>query len=186
MERQKEADEISGKCDTVIVIGGKNSSNTKKLFSISKKNCENTFHIEKMSELKEIDFSSSSQVGIISGASTPDWIIKEGISYMSDLNKPTENNDIEKAEENTAPEEKVDSKVEEKTNINVAETDSQQEAEVTAEVVAEENLDQEPETVEEAQPAQEDEADDTPAPEAEEKTPHETFMEDVEKSFCSG
>ena len=118
MERQKEAEEISKECDMIIVIGGKKSSNTKKLYEVCKKNCPLTFHIEQVSELDEIDFGSAENIGIISGASTPDWIIKEGIKHMSDLNKPTEEND------NIEAKEKVDNKVEEKTNIDLVETES--------------------------------------------------------------
>ena len=125
MERQNEAEEISRQCDTVIVIGGKNSSNTKKLYDICKKNCFDTYFVEDMGGLKEIDFGSAENVGIISGASTPDWTIKEGISYMSDLNKATEKNDgiLEEAKKDTS-EEKVEEKVEEKIDINAAENES--------------------------------------------------------------
>ena len=180
MERQKEAEEISKECDMVIVIGGKKSSNTKKLYEVCKQNCHSTFHIEQVSELNNIDFSSAENIGIISGASTPDWIIKEGIKHMSDLNKPTEENDIINAEENNTAKEKVDNKVEEKTNIDLVETESPEEAVEAAVEAAEEAKEPVEEAVQEEQESPEAEATEE---KSETKSTQEAFMEDVEKSF---
>ena len=84
--RQKSAEEISKEVDVMIVIGGKNSSNTTKLYEIAKKNCQNTIHIENSSELPEeyINNSKFKNIGITAGASTPDWIIREVINIMQD------------------------------------------------------------------------------------------------------
>ena len=84
--RQKSAEEISKEVDAMIVIGGKNSSNTTKLYEIAKKNCQNTIHIENASELPEeyINNSNYKNIGITAGASTPDWIIREVINIMQD------------------------------------------------------------------------------------------------------
>ena len=84
--RQKSADELSRSVDVMIVIGGKNSSNTTKLYQISKKNCDETIHIENASELTEefINNSKNKKIGITAGASTPDWIIREVINIMQD------------------------------------------------------------------------------------------------------
>ncbi len=75
IERQEAVKKLAPKVDFVIVIGGKNSSNTKKLYDISKKINENTFHIENSRELKDpelkIRFKSFGSVGITAGASTP-------------------------------------------------------------------------------------------------------------------
>lgn len=82
--RQKSANELSKNVDAMIVIGGKNSSNTTKLYQISKENCKNTIHIENAKELKD-DFIKNDNlktIGITAGASTPDWIIKEIIDIM--------------------------------------------------------------------------------------------------------
>lgn len=56
--RQKEANEISSKVDLVIIIGGKNSSNTKKLYEISSKNCNNVIYIQTKDDL-DLDFVHS-------------------------------------------------------------------------------------------------------------------------------
>ena len=52
-DRQKEADELSRNSDMMIVIGGKESSNTRKLFEISKRNCKHTYHIETFEDLPQ-------------------------------------------------------------------------------------------------------------------------------------
>lgn len=82
-ERQKSAEDISKKADMVIVIGGKNSSNTTKLFEICISNCPNTYHIENASDLTEdiINFVCNN-IGITAGASTPDYIIDEVITIL--------------------------------------------------------------------------------------------------------
>ena len=84
--RQKSAEELSKEVDIMIVIGGKNSSNTTKLYEIAKKNCKNTIHIENSTELSEeyIRNSNYKNIGITAGASTPDWIIREVINIMQD------------------------------------------------------------------------------------------------------
>ena len=80
-ERQSSADKLSKEVDLMIVVGGKNSSNTTKLYQISKKNCKNTIHIENASELPEDIFKNNNfkSIGVTAGASTPDWIIREVI-----------------------------------------------------------------------------------------------------------
>lgn len=83
--RQKSAEELSKEVDAMIVIGGKNSSNTTKLYQICKKNCDKTYHIENFNELPEelICDDTLEKIGVTAGASTPDWIIKEVITKMS-------------------------------------------------------------------------------------------------------
>ncbi|MDU4910453.1 bifunctional 4-hydroxy-3-methylbut-2-enyl diphosphate reductase/30S ribosomal protein S1 [Clostridium baratii] len=84
--RQKSAYDLSKEVDAMIVIGGKNSSNTTKLYEIAKHNCENTIHIENSNELPEeyINNKNFKKIGITAGASTPDWIIREVINIMQD------------------------------------------------------------------------------------------------------
>lgn len=84
--RQEACRELSKTVDAMIVIGGKNSSNTNKLAQVARQECKNVFHIESIEELEAIDFKQFNQIGITAGASTPDWIIKEAINYMENLN----------------------------------------------------------------------------------------------------
>lgn len=76
-ERQAEASEIAGQVEAMIVIGGKTSSNTQKLFEICKKECENTYYIQTMRDLDLSKLQSINSVGITAGASTPNKIIEE-------------------------------------------------------------------------------------------------------------
>lgn len=83
-ERQQSARELAKKVDVMVVIGGKHSSNTQKLKSICSEYCP-TFQIEVVDELKNVDLLKYEMVGITAGASTPDWIIEEVISYIGSL-----------------------------------------------------------------------------------------------------
>ena len=76
-ERQTEAAEIAAQVDAMIVIGGRNSSNTQKLFEICKKECKNTYYIQTVKDLDLKDLKSVDNVGITAGASTPNKIIEE-------------------------------------------------------------------------------------------------------------
>ena len=76
-ERQKEAKNIAGEVDTMLVVGGRHSSNTQKLFEICKKECGNTYYIQTPVDLDSEMFQRSSYVGITAGASTPKKIIEE-------------------------------------------------------------------------------------------------------------
>ncbi|MDO4168477.1 MAG: bifunctional 4-hydroxy-3-methylbut-2-enyl diphosphate reductase/30S ribosomal protein S1 [Lachnospiraceae bacterium] len=76
-ERQLEARKIASGVDAMIVIGGKHSSNTQKLYEISKKECPNTFFIQTLKDLDVDSIGSVDSVGITAGASTPKKIIKE-------------------------------------------------------------------------------------------------------------
>ena len=71
MERQAEADELSKKCDAMVVIGGVSSSNTKKLYDICKNNCKNTYLITKPDGLDYKKLKCYNSIGIVCGASTP-------------------------------------------------------------------------------------------------------------------
>ena len=82
--RQTEAYEMAGQCDAMIVIGGKHSSNTRKLFEICKTECANTYFIEQPDDLDLDVLRSFHSVGITAGASTPNNIIKEVFSKMSE------------------------------------------------------------------------------------------------------
>ena len=83
-KRQTEAEELSKTVDKMIVIGGKNSSNTQKLVEICAKNCGNTVHIETICDLVLNNFGKDDKIGITAGASTPPAIIKEVVGTMSE------------------------------------------------------------------------------------------------------
>ncbi len=76
-ERQKEAQEIASQVDTMLVIGGRHSSNTHKLYEICLEECENTYYIQTPVDLDSEMFHCGSYVGITAGASTPKKIIEE-------------------------------------------------------------------------------------------------------------
>ena len=85
-ERQSEALELAAKSDAFIVIGGRHSSNTKKLCEIAKTVCNNTFLIENAGEIDLQAVENCTHIGITAGASTPDQIIKEVFYTMEKSN----------------------------------------------------------------------------------------------------
>lgn len=76
-ERQTEASQLAKDSDAMIIIGSKHSSNTRKLYEISKFECENTYYIQTLRDLDLEELKSFRSVGITAGASTPNNIIKE-------------------------------------------------------------------------------------------------------------
>ena len=88
--RQSEAAEMSQKCDAMIVIGGRQSSNTAKLVDVCGRNCI-TYLVEAADELPLMALKKAGRIGITAGASTPASIIKEVLDTMSELNEgPTQ------------------------------------------------------------------------------------------------
>lgn len=83
-KRQHEAAELSAKCSGMVVIGGKHSANTKKLYEICSRCCEKVFYIENADELAVKELEGIGTLGITAGASTPEWIIKEVNRKMSE------------------------------------------------------------------------------------------------------
>ena len=81
--RQTEAAELARKCDHIIVIGGRDSSNSAKLYSICKSICADTVWVERADELSEIS-PPYQRIGIVAGASTPHDIIEEVTNKMSE------------------------------------------------------------------------------------------------------
>lgn len=82
-ERQNAAIELAKTVDIMVVIGGKNSGNTRRLKEVCKETGCSTYHIETSTELNPSWFENVQTVGVTAGASTPDWIIKEVISRMN-------------------------------------------------------------------------------------------------------
>lgn len=79
--RQKETSKLATEVDAMIIIGGKNSSNTKKLYEIASSKCKNTYIVETIDDLKE-DMSVFDIVGVMAGASTPKESIDEVVDYL--------------------------------------------------------------------------------------------------------
>ncbi len=83
-ENQEAVRKISKKADIMIVIGGKNSSNTKQLFSIARDNRQDSYHIEDENDLDYSWFKNKKFCGISAGASTPDWIIQNVVNSIEE------------------------------------------------------------------------------------------------------
>ena len=88
--RQTEARELARTHDVMVVIGGRHSSNTAKLFDVCASLCQNTHLIETAAELRVEWFLKAKNVGVVAGASTPAGIIKEVIKTMSENLQPVE------------------------------------------------------------------------------------------------
>ncbi len=99
-KRQTEAKKLSESCDVMIIVGGCNSSNTKKLYDICSENAE-CYLVENASQLGGIDFSHARSAGISAGASTPAYIIKEVQNTMTEILTKEEEFNFEEAIEQT-------------------------------------------------------------------------------------
>lgn len=84
-KRQKTAADLAAQLDAMVVIGGRNSSNTTRLFEICSKYCPRTFHIERAEELAHEDLSGIEKIGVTAGASTPEDQIAEVVRYLEGL-----------------------------------------------------------------------------------------------------
>ncbi len=84
-ERQEDVYELAPKVDVMVIIGGKNSGNTRRLYTISKSLNPNSYHIETAQELEKDWFQGAKRIGITAGASTPDWIINEVREAIQEL-----------------------------------------------------------------------------------------------------
>ena len=97
-DRQREVVDIARQADVMLIIGGRQSSNSRKLYKLASDICRRTYFIETAAELDGIDITPSDTIGITAGASTPDCIIKEVVARMNDIEKkvsPEENQELE-------------------------------------------------------------------------------------------
>ena len=85
-KRQSEAQALAARSDAVVVIGGRESSNTKRLAELCEALCPKVVWIERAAELEPSTLCRKASIGITAGASTPEWIIKEVYDKMSDEN----------------------------------------------------------------------------------------------------
>lgn len=88
-QRQAAAEELAAKADIMVVIGDKKSSNTKRLYELCQKHCNNTFAVQSAADVINIS-GDTENIGIVAGASTPDWVIKEVIERMTEEQKIAE------------------------------------------------------------------------------------------------
>ncbi len=84
-KRQLEVEEMASSHDVMVVIGGRSSSNTAKLYDISRKRCGTAYLVQNAGELNDLVIPPDSRVGIAAGASTPDRIIQEVRKKMSEI-----------------------------------------------------------------------------------------------------
>ena len=82
--RQLEAAELASNCDVMVVVGGRHSSNTKKLYEVCRSYCERTYFVETAEELQPYMWEAAESLGIVAGASTPAGIIKEVQQTMTE------------------------------------------------------------------------------------------------------
>ena len=83
-QRQDEAMRIAKEADVMVVIGGKQSSNTAKLYNICSEYCSRTYAVEAVEDALTIKTYKNDIIGVTAGASTPDWLIKEVVEKMSE------------------------------------------------------------------------------------------------------
>lgn len=97
--RQKEAAKLASSVDVMIVIGGSASFNTKKLYELCRRTNERTYSVERLADLSSVVIKSNETLGITAGASTPEWLIKEVKTIMSEVEKIEGQNWLEEFEE---------------------------------------------------------------------------------------
>ena len=88
--RQEEAERMVEEVDALVVIGGHHSANTTRLWEIGQAHRLPTFHIEVADELKADWFEGVTRVGVMSGASTPDWIVSEVLHRLDEIGREHE------------------------------------------------------------------------------------------------
>lgn len=87
--RQKQTMQLASESDAMLIIGGRNSSNTNKLYDVAKRFCKNTFFAENVNEIPIKSINNFKKIGIAAGASTPKRIIEEVKQFMSELTNNT-------------------------------------------------------------------------------------------------
>jgi 4-hydroxy-3-methylbut-2-enyl diphosphate reductase len=85
--RQKEVLELSREVDAMVIVGGKNSANTRRLYEISCSTGTPSFHIEGEDELEALHLEQYENIGVMAGASTPNWVINKVIDRIKQLMK---------------------------------------------------------------------------------------------------
>ncbi|MFW5711318.1 MAG: 4-hydroxy-3-methylbut-2-enyl diphosphate reductase [Spirochaetota bacterium] len=83
-ERQSALERLADEVEAIVVIGGKNSSNTKRLYNLAEKTGKPSWHIENAEEVPD-ELAAYSSIGVTAGASTPDWVIEEVERKLKEL-----------------------------------------------------------------------------------------------------
>lgn len=102
--RQEEAEKMVEDADALVVVGGHHSSNTTRLYEIGRTHRLPTYHIEVADELVPEWFAGVRRVGVMSGASTPEWIIADVLQRLEDIGHMTESTQSTQSSRSTQPE----------------------------------------------------------------------------------
>ncbi|MDR2354778.1 MAG: bifunctional 4-hydroxy-3-methylbut-2-enyl diphosphate reductase/30S ribosomal protein S1 [Clostridiales Family XIII bacterium] len=100
-KRQESCREIAEEADAMLVIGDRNSANTRKLFEIAKRTCKNSHFIENINDLPLKALRKCNTIGVAAGASTPERMIKEVIANMTTVNTENTENTMDETTEKT-------------------------------------------------------------------------------------
>jgi 4-hydroxy-3-methylbut-2-enyl diphosphate reductase len=84
-DRQDAARSLAGQVDAFYIIGGKHSSNSVKLLSVCKEQCEKSFLIETAEEINPADLRAAERVGVTAGASTPNWLVEQVVERLREI-----------------------------------------------------------------------------------------------------
>jgi (E)-4-hydroxy-3-methyl-but-2-enyl pyrophosphate reductase len=90
-DRQDAARALAGEVDAFYIIGGRHSSNSRKLVAVCKEQCEKSFLVETEDEINAEDLVGVNTVGVTAGASTPEWLIKKVVARLEVIGKANEN-----------------------------------------------------------------------------------------------
>ena len=112
-ERQSVTYELAKQVDIMVIVGGNNSANTRNLTAVSESLGTPTYQVETPDELAPAWFSNVQVAGVVAGASTPEWIIKEVVVAMENMENKVPKEQDAAVEETTAPVEKKTTEVEE-------------------------------------------------------------------------
>ncbi|MBW2105548.1 MAG: 4-hydroxy-3-methylbut-2-enyl diphosphate reductase [Deltaproteobacteria bacterium] len=86
-KRQREVRSLASEVDSMVIVGGYNSGNTKRLYQVSRSTGKPTYHIETEKELQNSWFSSTETTGVTAGASTPNWMIRKVTDRLKTMGK---------------------------------------------------------------------------------------------------
>ncbi|MBK7705771.1 MAG: 4-hydroxy-3-methylbut-2-enyl diphosphate reductase [Acidobacteria bacterium] len=89
-DRQDAARALAGMVDAFYIIGGRHSSNSRKLLAVCKEQCEKSFLVETEDEINPEDLNGIETVGVTAGASTPNWLIEKVVNHLKSIGEKSE------------------------------------------------------------------------------------------------